>query len=50
MTVQELIAALEKMPADSKVIMFDGPAYYTPCKVYIADWGGKNIKGKVIID
>jgi hypothetical protein len=50
MTVKELIKALEKMPQDKTVIMFDGPASYTPYKVYVADWGGKGIKGNVIID
>ncbi len=50
MTVNELIAALQQMPQDSEVVMFDGPSYYTPCKVYVADWGGKGIKGNVVID
>ena len=50
MTVAELIAKLQKMPQDKEVIMFDGPSQYTPYKVEVADWGGKNIKGKVIID
>lgn len=50
MTVSELIEALQKMPQDRTVIMFDGPFYYTPSKVEVADWGGKKIKGKVIID
>lgn len=50
MTVAELIAELQKIPQDKEVIMFDGPSYYTPHKVEVADWGGKNIKGKVIID
>ena len=50
MTVAELIKALEKMPQDKEVIMFDDPSQYTPYKVEVADWGGKNIEGKVIID
>ena len=50
MTVAELIAKLQEMPQDKEVIMFDGPSQYTPYKVEVADWGGKNIKGKVIID
>lgn len=50
MTVKELIKALEKMPQDKTVIMFDDPVPYTPYKVYVADWGGKGIKGNVIID
>ena len=50
MTVNELIAALQQMPQDSEVVMFDGPSYFTPCKVYVAGWGGKEIKGNVVID
>ena len=50
MTVAELIAKLQEMPQDKEVIMFDGPSQYTPYKVEVADWGGKNIEGKVIID
>ena len=53
MTVAELITELEKMPQDEQVIMFDGPSYYTPSKVYICDWGekkSKRLNGKVIID
>ena len=38
------------MPQDSEVVMFDGPSKYTQCRVYVADWGGKGIKGKVIVD
>jgi hypothetical protein len=49
MTVAELIKELEKMPQDKVVIMFDGPAYYTPSKVYICDWKGR-MNGKVVID
>lgn len=50
MTVSELIKELEKMPQEKEVIMFDGPAYYTPSKVYICDWGAKKFNGKVVID
>ena len=50
MTVAELIKALQKMPQYRTVIMFDGPSQYTPYKVEVANWGGKNIEGKVIID
>ena len=50
MTVAELIKKLEKMPQDKTIIMFDGPSYFTPCKVYIAEGYGKDINGKVIID
>ena len=49
MTVSELIKELEKMPQDKEVIMFDGPSYYTPCKVSVCDWKDK-LNGKVIID
>ena len=44
MTVAELIRELEKMPSDSTIVMFDGPSYYTPCRVYT------NIKGNTVID
>lgn len=50
MTVAELIAELTKMPQGKEVVLFDGPACCTPSKVYIADWGGKDICGCVIID
>lgn len=50
MTVKELIEKLEKMPQDKTVIIFDGPAYFTPGKVYIADFGGNGIHGNVIVD
>ena len=49
MTVQELIKELEKMPQEATVTMFDGPSYYTPCKVFIWDKPGA-FKGNVIID
>ena len=50
MKVSELVAELLKMPQDKEVIMFDGPSYYTPCKVYICDWENSSFKGNVIID
>lgn len=50
MTVAELIKELEKMPQNKEVIMFDGPSYYTPSKVYICKWDDKKFNGKVIID
>ena len=50
MTVAELIKKLEKMPQDKQVIMFDGPSYYTPLKVYICEWKEKRFNGKVVID
>ena len=50
MTVKELIEELKKFPEDKEVVMFDGPHKYTPYKVYVAGWGGKGIKGSVVID
>ena len=49
MTVAELIKELEKMPQDEQVIMFDGPSYYTPCRVFIWEEKGR-LNSKVIID
>lgn len=53
MTARELIQALNNLGEenlDKKVIMFDGPAWYTPYKVKILtkDWGSVN--GKILID
>lgn len=48
MKVAELIKELEKMPQDKEVIMFDGPAYYTPCRVFIWEEKGR-LNGKVDI-
>lgn len=53
MTVQELINELKKMPQEADVIMFDGPAYFTPSKVNVMteeDGWGKKFLGKVMID
>lgn len=50
MTVAELIKELEKMPQEQTVIMFDGPSFYTPCRVYICDWKEKRFNGKIVID
>lgn len=41
MTVAELIKALQKMPQDKEVIMFDGPSQYTPYKVEAANGAGR---------
>ena len=49
MTVEELIKELKKMPQDRDVIMFDGPGYYTPHKVFIWEEKGR-LNSKVIID
>lgn len=50
MKVKELIEELQKMPQDKDVVIFDGPSYCTPSRVYVADWGGKHIYGRVIVD
>ena len=50
MTVKELIKELEQMPQDKVVVMFDGPASFTPSRVYVCDWKSKDLHGKVIID
>ena len=50
MIVSELIEALQKMPQDKTVIMFDGPSYYTPSTVYESDKYGKDKTLKVVID
>ena len=50
MTVKELIEALQRMPQDSEVVVFDGQNRYTPRKVYVADGGGDGIKWSVVID
>lgn len=50
MAVKELIEALQRMPQDSEVVMFDGQNRYTPRRVYVADGGGDGIKWSVVID
>lgn len=51
MKVKELKEMLEMMPEDEDVIIFDGPSYCTPSKVYICEWtNSSDLKGKVIID
>ena len=49
MKVKELIEELQKQDPEKDVIMFDGPSYYTPSKVYVWDHKGKFF-GKVVID
>ena len=49
MKVKELIAELEKQDPEKDVIMFDGPSYYTPSKVYLTNmqpdlWGAIRYK------
>lgn len=48
--MKELIEALQRMPQDSEVVMFDGSSKYTPYRVYVADGGGDGIKWSVVID
>lgn len=51
MKVKELKEILEKMPDDKEVIIFDGPSFYTPSKVYVCKWTNSSyLNGKVIID
>lgn len=50
MTVRELIEHLQQMPQDKVVVMFDGPASFTPSKVYVCDWYSEDLNGTVIID
>ena len=49
MKVAELIELLQSMPQDAEVVMFDGPSYYTPFKVYVWEEEGR-LKGRVVID
>lgn len=49
MKVAELIEILQSMPQDADVIIFDGPAYATPYKVYVWEKEGR-LKGRVVID
>ena len=55
MTARELIKALQDLGEenlDKQVIMFDGPSFYSPCKVQILEdkaWGNRLI-GKIMID
>ena len=53
MTARELIKALQDLGEenlDRKIVMFDGPSFYTPYKVAILseDWGRQ--AGKIMID
>lgn len=51
MNVAELIEELKQQPQDADVVMFDGPSYYTPSKVYMWQMKGKSkLNGKVVID
>ena len=55
MTAHELIKALQDLGEenlDKDVIMFDGPAWYTPYKVEVIkdkNWG-KRLQGKIMIN
>lgn len=54
MTARELIKALQDLGEDNldrKIIMFDGPSFFTPCTVKILNhsrWGDK--AGLIMID
>lgn len=49
MKVKEVIAELQKMDPEKDVIMFNGPSYYTPSRIYV--WEAKgSFQGKVVID
>lgn len=49
MKVKEVIAELQKQDPEKDVIMFDGPSYYTPSRIF--EWESKgSLQGKVIID
>lgn len=53
MTARELIKALQDLGEenlDRTVIMFDGPAYYTPYKIEILDEKWNKQAGKIMID
>ena len=53
MTARELINNIQSLGEknlDREVVMFDGPAWYTPFKIEILSktWG--NLKGRILID
>lgn len=56
MTARELIAKLQALGEenlDKDILMFDGPSYYTPCKVKLItekDGWSKKLNGTVLID
>lgn len=50
MVVEQLVKELQKFPKDLEVIIFDGPSYVTPSKIYICNWENSKLKGKLIID
>lgn len=55
MTARELIKALQDLGEDNldrDIVMFDGPSFYSPCKVKILEdkaWGNR-LMGKIMID
>lgn len=54
MTGKELLKILQEFSdedLDRDIVMFDGPSYYTPCKVKVMEekWG-KRLQGKLLID
>jgi hypothetical protein len=53
MTARELINNIQSLGEknlDREVVMFDGPAYYTPSKVEILDSTWKSFEGYILID
>ena len=55
MTARELIKALQNLGEenlDRDIVMFDGPSFYSPCKVKVLKdkaWGNR-LTGKIMID
>ena len=53
MTARELINRLQALGEenlDSNIVMFDGPAWYTPSRIDVLDESFKNHKGEILID
>lgn len=53
MTARELIKALQDLGEENlnrDVVMFDGPSYYTPCRVEILHDQFHHLQGKILID
>ena len=53
MTAREMIKALQDLGDENlgkEIIMFDGPSYFTPCKVKILDGQFSHLQGKILMD
>ena len=53
MTARELISNLQSLGEknlDREVVMFDGPAWFTPSRIKVLDESFKNHKGEILID